>query len=158
MSRLRRTRDDLVAQHLFGWKWFTRDTDYDRGKLFFLLPADLKTPRLPVGPFLEMEPPEGVLRDYDAAPRYGDDVAETVGVVKRLGDLGFNVWIEWKGKGRGYEGTAEVSVNKVGEFGTVGHGVGDLGTAVVSAAIMAVAPQFAGVLLAGGVEVKREGE
>ena len=75
----------------------------------------------------------------DAIPYYTTSIEAAWAIVEHLGELGFNVFIEWKGKGRGYEHTAEVSVNKVKGFTTEGHGVGPAPLAICTAALQAIA-------------------
>ena len=69
-------------------------------------------------------------------PNYSGDIKYAWEVVEKLGELGYTVFIEWKGAGRGYEFTSEVSVQK--SIYTVGHGVGEIAESICKAGLMAV--------------------
>ncbi len=67
---------------------------------------------------------------------YSTDVKAAWSAIEKMGELGYTLCIEWKGVGRVYAGTAEVTVIK--EIYTVGHGVGSLPEATCNAIIMAL--------------------
>ncbi len=74
---------------------------------------------------------------YSPYREYSTDIVAAWRVVEKLGELGFDVVIEWKGPHREYANTAEVSVRK--GIHTSGHGLGTMPEAVCSAALMALA-------------------
>lgn len=69
-------------------------------------------------------------------PHYSTDPAAAMEVVERMGVLGYNTHIEWKGAGREFEHTAEVSMHKVGGGTRGGHATADTFTLAASLAAL----------------------
>lgn len=67
-------------------------------------------------------------------PDFSTDIAAAWEVVEKLGNMGYTINIQWKGKGRVYENTAEVSITS--NIYTVGHGIGTAPIAICKAALM----------------------
>lgn len=68
------------------------------------------------------------------APYSSNDFA-ALDVMQRMGERGYTTFIEWKGSGREFAGTAEVTMQR---FLVRGHGVGALAHAICLAALRAI--------------------
>lgn len=124
-----RELDSLVAEKVMGFRWW-RSSQTGRRAIF---PDDKVQPW-----FKEVASgDESFCSDHDwAVPHYSTDIAAAWTVVKKLGDDGWSMNLEWKGSDRSYANTAEVSFSR----SFVAHAVADTAPlAICLAAIRAIA-------------------
>lgn len=108
-----RELDAVVAERVMGFRWFTSPC------------ANVSVP---------------VADDsWQYLPAFSTDIAAAWKVVERLGEMGYTLDIQWKGKGRVYEFTSEVSASRWDDYGFRDyHAVGSMPYAVCMVALQAV--------------------
>lgn len=127
--------DRLIAEKVMGYTVYHYDKDHPNNCYYMLMDADFD-PVLFTGNYRDSEK-KTEEEAWNDCPEFSTDILAAWEVVKKLGELGFTVIIEWKGSDRVYAGTAEVTLVK--RIYTEGHGVGTLPEAICQAALMAIA-------------------